>query len=97
MAGEAGESGTFIWGKREPWKLAPFVPVSVLLALHFPILYIHVLLQVIFCSLDVDSLFAGRIPCVFLGEIQPRTRLGLGEISTLHQLWVRQTDTDGWC
>lgn len=47
-AGEAGESGTLIWGKREPWKFAHFVPVSALVELHFPVLYLRFLLHATF-------------------------------------------------
>lgn len=85
-AGEAGESGTLIWGKREPWKLATFVPVSALLKLLLPILYLHVLLHMIILQ------FRSRFLVCAVGEIQPRARLGLGEISALHRLRVRH----GW-
>lgn len=93
-AGEAGESGTLIWGKREPWKLAAFVPVSALLELLLPVLYLHVLLHMIILQFRSRFLVCRKNPlCVCaVGEIQPRARLGLGEISALHRLWVRH----GW-
>ena len=53
-------------GKREPWKLATFVPVSALWELDFPLLSLRDLLHVIFCLLKIDALFAVRTPCACL-------------------------------
>lgn len=89
-AGEAGESGTLIWGKREPWKLAAFVPVSALLELLLPVLYLHVLLHMII--LQFRSRFL--VCCVFVRWVRFSPGQDWGWMRSQHCI-DSGSDTDG--